>query len=227
MSEFDPYADEYESALDRGLTLSGESRDFFAHARVAWLRKCLVEQGRIANDVLDFGCGVGTTMPILREKLDPRRITGVDISARSIEIARKATGSSIAQFHVLAQFNAASEFDVAYCNGVFHHVPLAERMETASTIFRALKPNGLFALWDNNPLNPGARLVMNRIPFDRDAIMLSAREARRLLSAVGFEIVRTDFLFYFPHALRHLRILERGLLKVPLGAQFQVLARHP
>ena len=40
----------------------------------------------------------------------------------------------------------------------------------------ALRPGGLFAFWENNPWNPGTRLVMSRIPFDRDAITLSALE---------------------------------------------------
>ena len=67
---------------------------------------------------------------------------------------------------------------------------------------------------------------MWRIPFDRDAQMLSARRARELLAAAGFEIVRTDYLFVFPRALRGLRFLEEHLRATPIGAQYQVLARR-
>ena len=66
---------------------------------------------------------------------------------------------------------------------------------------------------------------MRRIPFDRDAITLSAIEARRLLKAGGFEIVRTDFRFVFPKVLAPLRGLEPALAKAPAGAQYMVLAR--
>src|SRR5207248_830247 len=93
-------------------------------------------------------------------------------------------------------------------------------------VHRALRPGGLFALWENNPWNPGTRYVMRRIPFDRDAIVLSAREVRHLVEQSGFEVLRTDFLFIFPRALRWFRFLERPLSAWPLGAQYQVLCRR-
>jgi hypothetical protein len=58
--------------------------------------------------------------------------------------------------------------------------------------------------------------------------LLSRERARnRLVQAGGFEILRTDFLFIFPNALRRLRRIEPWLSGVPLGAQFQVLCRKP
>ncbi len=45
------------------------------------------------------------------------------------------------------------------------------------------------------------------------------------LQAGGFEIVRSDFLFIFPGALRWLRGLESLLSNIPLGAQYLVLGR--
>ena len=66
---------------------------------------------------------------------------------------------------------------------------------------------------------------MSRIPFDRDAITIAPREARHLQRNAGFEILRTDHLFFFPRMLRWLRPLERMLVIIPLGAQLLVLAR--
>jgi hypothetical protein len=86
-------------------------------------------------------------------------------------------------------------------------------------------PGGMFALWENNPWNPGTRYIMSRVPFDKDAITMTPPETRRLLRNAGFEIVRTDFLFLFPHLLRALRPLERVLAPLPLGGQYLVLAR--
>ena len=90
----------------------------------------------------------------------------------------------------------------------------------------SLAPCGLFAFWENNPWNPGTRLVMKRIPF-ADAITLSPPEARRLLATGGLEILRTDFLFFFPRALSIFRRLERGLSSLPLGAEYEVLCQKP
>ncbi len=80
-------------------------------------------------------------------------------------------------------------------------------------------------MWENNPWNPGTRYVMSRIPFDRDAVTLTPREARALVRANGFDIVDTTFLFIFPRALRWLRALEPPLARLPFGAQYQVLCR--
>jgi hypothetical protein len=70
-------------------------------------------------------------------------------------------------------------------------------------------------------------MVMSRIPFDRDAIPLSFLETRRRIKAAGFHVVGSRFLFYMPNALAPLRFIEPLFLKVPLGAQYYVLARVP
>ena len=38
---FDMSTMDYEAALARGLTVSGEDKDYFAQGRIAWLRACL------------------------------------------------------------------------------------------------------------------------------------------------------------------------------------------
>jgi len=76
-------------------------------------------------------------------------------------------------------------------------------------------------------LNPGARLVMRRIPFDRDARMISAARARRLLRAAGFGALQpARFLFFFPRQLARLRFAEPWLSRVPLGAQYCVIGKR-
>src|SRR6059036_11455 len=52
------------------------------------------------------------------------------------------------------------------------------------------------SFWENNPWNPGTRLVMSRIPFDRDAVPLSPPEVRRLVLTAGFRLEQAiRFLF--------------------------------
>jgi hypothetical protein len=94
-------------------------------------------------------------------------------------------------------------------------------------IYRSLRPGGWFALWENNPWNPGTRYVMSQCAFDRDAVTLTPPEAARLLQAGGLRVLRTDFLFVFPRFLKFLRVMEAGLARLPLGAQYQVLCRKP
>jgi SAM-dependent methyltransferase len=220
--DFDAFAGEYDAALDRGISLSGEGKDFFARGRVEWLQRCL--GAARPQRVLDYGCGTGSTAPLLQSVLGASSVFGVDISKEEIALARR-NASSGQTFAMIADFKPEGDMDVAYCNGVFHHVPLAQRAGVIASIRASLRPGGIFSLWENNPWNPGTRLVMSRIPFDRDAILVSAREARRLARAGGFEVLGTHFLFVFPKMLRALRNLERPLTSLPLGAQYQVLCR--
>jgi SAM-dependent methyltransferase len=227
VSAFDAYSSDYDEALARGLSVSGEDKRWFARERIAFLGGCLRELGVRPATVLDFGCGTGTATPFLVGELGVAEVVGVDSSERSLEVARAQHGEWPVRFVTAAAFRADASFSLAYCNGVLHHVPPAERPRVVRRIRDSLMPGGLFSLWENNPWNPGARYVMWRIPFDRDAVMLSARGARRLLEAGGLEIVRTDHLFVFPRALRALRFLEPPLRGTPIGAQYQVLARRP
>jgi SAM-dependent methyltransferase len=223
--EFDAHATDYERELERGVRLSGESSKFFARQRVEWLRQRILQLGVASGTLLDFGCGNGSTTPLLLGLPGAQHVIGTDVSGELLDVARREHGSRRATFIDLDQ-PPAGRIDVAYCNGVFHHIRAGERAGSVAYVHEALRPGGLFAMWENNPWNPGTRMVMSRIPFDRDAEPLTAWKARRLLLDGGFSVIGTDFLFIFPHALRAFRGLERRLVRLPLGAQYVVLARR-
>jgi SAM-dependent methyltransferase len=125
----------------------------------------------------------------------------------------------------MRDYQSIELFDLCYVNGVFHHIHPTERVAALTTIKNVLVPGGYFAFFENNPWNPGTRLVMKRIPFDHNAQPLSSRAARRLLVETGFKCLgRTRFLFCFPRSLAFLRFCERWLVHFPLGAQYWLLA---
>lgn len=226
-TEFDQYATDYDAALSQGLSVSGEDKNFFARGRISWLQRCLAKIEARPRRVMDFGCGIGSAAPYLIELLDASEVTGVDVSEKSLAAARHLNGSARARFLSFDEYRPREEIDLAFCNGVFHHIPVEDRAAAVSYVYRSLRPGGLFALWENNPLNPGTRLVMSRIPFDKDAVTLTSIEAKRMLRAAGFEILRTDFLFIFPRILGRLRFIEPLVSRLPLGAQYQALCRKP
>jgi SAM-dependent methyltransferase len=205
MTDFDRYAANYDAALSDALAVSGESKEYFARGRITYLKECLDRLSGSVTSVLDFGCGIGSGT-MLAEILNTVNVLGVGVSARSIDQARQANPDL--RFMTLAEYVPASEFDLAFCNGVFHHIPPPERLSAVAVVLRSLRPGGRFAFWENNPWNPGTRYVMARLEFDRDAITLTARQARRLL-------------------LRFLRRYEPRLSRWPLGAQYQVLCEKP
>jgi SAM-dependent methyltransferase len=224
-SEFDDYAGSYDSALNQGLSLSGESKEYFARERVRWLAARLSDLGVRPVRVLDYGCGTGGTSPELLEQLHAGMVVGVDASRESLDVARTAHAAPRLQFEAMSDLEPSGQFEVAYCNGVFHHVEPEQRLDALGYVHRSLSEGGYFSLWENNPWNPGTRLVMRRIPFDRDAKLLSLPRARRLLTGAGFDVLRTDFLFLFPRVLSALRPLEARLARFPAGAQYMVLCR--
>jgi SAM-dependent methyltransferase len=224
-TQFDHYATEYEQALAAGISVSGEDSAYFAKGRVAFVANCLKQLAEQPISVLDFGCGTGSAAPYLSELPRVEAVIGVDTSEQSLDVARRTRKVDQARFLSLQQYVPSGEIDLAFCNGVFHHIPPRERAGAIDYIHRALRPDGLFAFWENNPWNPGTRYVMSRIPFDRDAITLTPPEARTMLRANGFIDLRTDFLFIFPRVFSWLRGAERFVTKLPLGAQFLVLSR--
>lgn len=222
---FDQYAASYEQALSNAIAPSGESREYFAEGRVAWLKRCLDEIKQSPAALLDFGCGDGATTPLLLQTLNAQSAAGVDVSAKSLEIARKQHGSERIRYETIGEFHPSGEMDLAYCNGVFHHILPAQRAAALAIVHRALRAGGFFSFWENNPWSLATRYVMSRCAFDRDAITLSPPEARALLRKGGFEILRTDFRFIFPRAMRAFRKFEDFVYRAPLGTQYQVLCR--
>lgn len=224
--EFDRYAKSYDTDLSQAISVSGEDKDYFARGRIQWLSKCLQKTENRPGNVMDFGCGTGSATPHLLELLKVRSVLGIDISSKSLDLARQTHGSAYVQFLLLDQHHPTEQIDLVVSNGAFHHIPLDQRASTVNYIFRSLRPGGLFALWENNPWNPGTRYVMSRCAFDEDAIPLASSESRRLVRDGGFEILRTDFLFIFPKMLAWFRGIEPLVSRLPLGAQYQVLCRR-
>ena len=217
-------SDEYRQMLNQGIRLSGESQEFFIHGRLQSLASRMHADVTVRR-VLDFGCGIGTATGHLAERFPNAEVIGVDTSANALDYAQEHYGSDRVRFRGLAELTQEDDFDLCYVNGVFHHIEPASRVGAVQNIHRALRSGGRLALFENNPWNPGTRMVMSRIPFDRDAITLSPPETKRLLRAGGFTQPAVSWsLFYFPRPLAFLRFTEHALSHLPLGAQYCVLA---
>lgn len=223
---FDVYAEDYDAALAQGLSVTGEDKNYFAQGRIAWLASSLGNEQRPAS-IMDFGCGTGSAFPYFFDLLGAESVIGIDTSAKSLDVARRNHVGRQSRFLLMDDYVPEEAIDLAFCNGVFHHIPVNERGEVIDYIYRSLKPGGWFAMWENNPWNPGTRYVMSRCPFDKDAVTLTPSTARRLVRAGKFEVLRTDFLFIFPKVLRWLRGIEPHVSRWPVGAQYQILCRKP
>ena len=222
---FDQFAADYKELHAANLGASGEEPSYFADYKVREVTRCLA--GRGLRRILDFGCGVGGSIPYLRNYFPASSLVGVDVSQESLQQAEL-----LYRTHAESRHLAAGDFPVEqrhYCMAfaacVFHHIPPAEHHDILRRLHSSLTPHGHFFLFEHNPLNPLTVHAVNTCPFDADAILIHGREMARRVRMAGFSQVRLRFCTFFPRSLAGLRPLEPQLAWLPLGAQYYVWAR--
>jgi len=228
-TEFDKFADEYRSTLAAGVSISGESPDYFADYKIKDLAAeyfTLRRQAIDAPAVLDFGAGIGTSVPFVRKYLPQASLTCLDVSQRSLEVGQ-------GRFPNQARFIpydgsripfADSSFDIAFANCVFHHIDHQEHVGLLEEFRRVLNPDGVAFVFEHNPYNPLTVWIVNNCPFDENARLIRAQVMRQRFLEAGFTQARIRYRIFFPNALRALRRLEKSLTWLPLGAQYYVMA---
>ena len=228
-AEFDAYAvGGYQGGMDDPLKRRfGRDLDQFLLPKVRWL---LADgSNTAARRMLDFGCGNGQFLRLLRAEGYAGELTGADVSAGMLAEAqvqwrgdRPPAWTAFAPGEALPFADGSFDDAVACC--VFHHIPPAARAFAAGELRRLVKPGGRLAVFEHNPFHPMTQLVVCRASIDRDAILLSARSCRRLLHAAGFGTTRTRHLLVAPPNLPGAASLDRRLARLPLGTQYVVEA---
>ncbi len=109
--------------------------------------------------ILDAGCGPGTYGLILAEQ--GYRVVGVDISHKTLELARRRVGEKdLAFLPVTGDLEAlpfqAESFDVCFCAYTLHHFP--DNHAAIAELTRVLKPGGTMVLIEPNGSNLAVRL---------------------------------------------------------------------
>lgn len=224
-AEFDCFADEYEQLHAGNIRVSGETPAYFARYKVQDLaRLCAAKP---PARILDFGAGVGASVPHWREAFSQASLTCLDVSQRSLAIARDRHPGA-AEYCVFDGVTipfAAGSFDVAFAACVFHHIEAARQVPLLRELRRVLAKDGRLFVFEHNPLNPLTRHAVNTCPFDANAVLIGARMLRERLRAAGFGRVSLAYRIFFPRALSALRPLERVLTRLPLGAQYRLCAQ--
>jgi SAM-dependent methyltransferase len=225
--EFDKFADEYRDLHAANIRLSGEDPEYFAEYKIADIAAELARERVLARTALDFGAGVGYSVPFFARHLPAARVTCLDVSRKSLELgaARHGAAAEFRHFDGRRIPHADGTFDVALASCVFHHIPHDEHVALLAEIRRVLVPGGRLFVFEHNPLNPLTRHAVNTCVFDEHARLVLAPTMRRRIGDAGFAAAAVRYRIFFPHALRGLRPLEARLTWLPLGAQYYVAAR--
>jgi SAM-dependent methyltransferase len=228
-AEFDKFAAEYRTMHAANIRLSGEDPEYFAEYKIVDIANEVARRAPTAASprVLDFGAGVGYSVPFFARHLPEARVTCLDVSKKSLEIGslRYPGQAEFTHFDGSAIPYEAATFDVALASCVFHHIPHSEHVALLGEVRRVLKPGGLLFVFEHNPLNPLTRHAVDTCPFDENAVLIGAPTMRRRARAAGFDEANVKYRIFFPHFLRGLRPLEPRLTWLPLGAQYYVLCR--
>lgn len=228
-AEFDKFADEYRSLHATNIAISGEAPDYFADYKIKDLADEYLRYGTKASDVpavLDFGAGIGTSVPFVQKYLPGARLTCLDVSTKSIEVGQ-------CRFHGEAQFVPFdgtkipfpdASFDIVFAACVFHHIDHDEHVPLLAELRRVLSPGGMLFVFEHNPYNPLTVRTVNNCCFDENARLIPAPEMCRRISAAGLSGTRIRYRIFFPRALRALRLFEKKMTWLPLGAQYYAFA---
>lgn len=228
---FDHYGEEYEALVSRGAGLSGEDADYFTQNKLEQILS-LFAGGPAPGHIIDIGCGVGLLTECLGRALPSTRVTGLDVSTKSLERAasRCAELGNVAFWPYDGTLfpEEVEGADLAIIANVLHHVEIEARPPLLQMVARrALLPGGRVVVFEHNPYNPLTRLVVRLCPFDRDARLLTFGKTKALMREAELHVQPPHYIVFFPHFLRGLRGLEPYMGWLPLGAQYMLVAQRP
>jgi SAM-dependent methyltransferase len=226
VAEFDRFADEYHSMHAANIAITGEQPEFFSEYKVRLLCGDTRTLAGGAGRIIDFGAGTGNSVPFFRKYYPNATLTCADVSARSLDIALQRFPARMRTLLLDGPAIGAPDaaFDVAFSACVFHHIPHEEHRHWLEELRRVVRPGGMVAIFEHNPLNPLTVRAVSTCPFDANARLIGARALKRSLLLAGWRKPAVRYHMFFPHRLAALRALEPFLTWLPLGAQYSAIA---
>jgi SAM-dependent methyltransferase len=229
---FDQYAQNYNEGHAKAVKSTGFQPSYFHEYKIREVAAQLKARGLDSQDMnlLNVGCGIGESEPYIREYLPRVTVFGIDVSEKSIDVARESNrelpGVTYAAYdgeHIPFDIS----FDIVFVANVFHHIRRENHLMTLKILHQRLKDKGLIFLFEHNPLNPLTLWIAyrNDYRFDKDSRLLNPRYAGRILLKTGFTEVEPRYTIFFPNHFSFLLPLEKHLSKLPFGAHYYYVGR--
>lgn len=162
-----------------------------------WIRQGVSDriQGT-PQQILDLGCGTGSTTVLLKQAFPSATVIGMDLSPYMLAIAcqkARRAGLSIQFCHGNAETTGFEDgqFDVVTASLLFHETPVAIAQAILKEGFRLLKPGGQILILDGNQATLRQTTWLTDIfeePYIKD---YAAGCVDDWMQAAGFEAVNT------------------------------------
>lgn len=229
-AEFDKFANEYYALHVAGIAVSGEGPEYFAEYKIQDIAREYEQHFDSVTSpvkILDFGSGIGGSVPYVQKYFPYAQLTCLDLSRKSLEIAEKRFLSQAEYVHFDGSHIPfpSEHFDMAYAMCVFHHIDHSEHISLLEELHRVIRPGGNLFVFEHNPYNPLTVRVVNSCPFDENAHLIKGTDMKHQLLDAGFCSAKIQYRIFFPHFLRMLRPLEMGLTWLPFGGQYYAVSR--
>lgn len=173
--------------------------------------------------ILDFGCGTGEMLNLLKKTQPEWELAGCDLSREMLAEARQRHASLATQVDLADPdhfLNGPCRFDVVYASCVFHHIAPPEWVDTLTRIKRILVVGGSVVIFEHNPWNPATRWVVAHTTIDQNAILLSLNTAKALLRKSDYRVGESGFFLFGPPKWKVAMVLDSLFSWLPVGGQY-------
>lgn len=223
-AEFDLLADDYYQQHRANITITGEDPEYFSKYKIADFAEYFKDKNT-PSSILDFGSGIGNSIPHFREYFPRCELYCGDVSSRSMEISKTRFPGNEDYLHIDDYIPAEDKvFDAVFTACVFHHIPHNAHSKWIDELHRVVKLGGTLAVYEHNPLNPLTVRAVNNCPIDINARLIRAGKMKKLLMDGGWQDIKVEYKVFFPSALKSFRVFEKYMKGVFLGAQYRITA---
>ncbi len=168
----------------------------------AWVRQSLVTEARDRpRNILDLGCGTGSTTLLLKQAFPAATVTGLDLSPYMLAVARdKARAANLdigwQQGTAEATNLASASCDLITASLLFHETPPEITQAILAESYRLLAPGGQILILDGNQATLRSLDWLNHV-FEEPYIQAyAAGNLDAWLGKAGFDAVRTKDVFW-------------------------------
>ena len=214
---FDDYADNYKVLFTKKLSFFDNDPEYFDFYKIKILKKIIPD----CKNILDYGCGIGSSIKNLKKFYPKCNIYAYDTSKQSLNILKKKHPFvKIIEPEKIKEKN----IDLVFLAGVLHHIEKKDRKKFLTNIGKKIKNKKNIIIFEHNPYNFMTKKIVSSCSFDEGLELLTLKETSKLLKQSDFKIKHNAYTLFFPSSFKFLRKYEHFLNKIPFGGQYYIFA---